>query len=527
MLTTLACEATIKSVHHALHSGAATCRDIVSSFLARIEALNPAVNAIITLNPDALQIADDLDIRLRAGNTTGMLFCIPILLKDSFDAVPMHTTGGSLALARVKPPVDGPVVTAFRNEGAVILGKTNLHEMALEGISVSSLGGQTINPYDSTRTPGGSSGGTGAAIAVSFAVFGTGTDTMNSLRSPASANNLVSVRPTRGLVSRSGVIPVSHVQDTVGPIARTIDDLAVALSVMASAGNDPSDNYTLSVPASERDKDYSVQLRAGSLEGLRIGALDGFWNHTKSDETTPVNEAMHDTLEFLRTQGVHVVNITDAVYDAVHIGATLDVQKYEYRELLDKYLSSTHLTGDGPHSFEDLYTSKEFLVLPYQAVFIQRAFHSSTSNGSYQRALRGIEALSQTLMTTFESNNLDAVVYPEQKNLVVRLGSPSQAGRNGILAALTGHPVVTIPAGFSDPSEEAPDGVPIGMEILGLPFSESKLLQIAWHITHRRPLRRPPSSFKASFESLNFGTVPTIHPQKDNILPVYHIGNLS
>lgn len=167
-------EATIDGVHNAIFSGISSCRDVVSSFISRIEAFNPTVNAIISLNPNALSIADAMDQQISSGNATGSLFCIPVLLKDNYDTVDMNTTGGCLDLADNKPTEDAPVVIAFKNAGAIILGKTNLHELALEGLSVSSLGGQTINPYDHTRTPGGSSGGTGAAIASSFAVFGTG-----------------------------------------------------------------------------------------------------------------------------------------------------------------------------------------------------------------------------------------------------------------------------------------------------------------------------------------------------------------
>lgn len=173
-------EATIDSVHHALYSGLTTCREVVSAFIAQIEAHNSKTNAIITLNKNALSIADSLDEQLSAGNATGSLFCVPVLLKDNYDTADMPTTGGSLALASLQPLEDAPSVTAMKNAGAVILGKANLHELALEGISVSSLGGQTINAYDATRTPGGSSGGTGAAVASSFCVFGTGTDTVNS-----------------------------------------------------------------------------------------------------------------------------------------------------------------------------------------------------------------------------------------------------------------------------------------------------------------------------------------------------------
>lgn len=167
-------EATIDSVHNALFTGITTCRSIVSSFIARIEAFNPTINAIISLNPQALVIADEMDSMIASGNVTGSLFCIPIFLKDNYDTVGMNTTGGCLALGGSQPMTDAPATAALKAAGAIILGKTNLHELALEGLTVSSLGGQTINPYDHTRTPGGSSGGTGAAIATSLAVFGTG-----------------------------------------------------------------------------------------------------------------------------------------------------------------------------------------------------------------------------------------------------------------------------------------------------------------------------------------------------------------
>ena len=174
-------EATIEGVHNALFSGITSCRDVVSSFISRIEAFNPAVNAIISLNPIALTIADGMDAKIASGNATGSLFCIPILLKDNYDTSELPTTGGCLDLAGNQPLVDAPAVKALKTAGAIILGKTNLHELALEGLSVSSLGGQTINPYDHTRTPGGSSGGTGAAIATSFAVFGTGKSLLTSV----------------------------------------------------------------------------------------------------------------------------------------------------------------------------------------------------------------------------------------------------------------------------------------------------------------------------------------------------------
>lgn len=519
-------EATIDGVHNALFTGLATCRGVVSSFLSRIEAFNPVVNAVLSLNPDALARADELDMALAAGNVTGRLFCVPVLLKDNYDAVGMNTTGGCRALAGNRPTRDAPTVRAFRDEGAVILGKVNLHELALEGISVSSLGGQTINPYDRTRTPGGSSGGTGAAIAASLAVFGTGTDTVNSLRSPASANSLVSVRPTRGLVSRAGVIPISYTQDVVGPIARTVRDLAIALTVMAGVGFDGDDNATALAPPEAVGRDYAAGLTSGSLEGLRFGMLDGFWNHTPSAETTPVNEAMAGMLDFLRGAGVELVNVTDAVYNATAISAALDVQTSEYRQELDGYLAGPHLNGSAPASFNELYTSGQFLVLPSQYGYVNTAFASSTSNASYALARLGIQNLTTALRRTFSDHALDGLVYPEQKNLVVKIGAASQSGRNGILAALTGSPVVTVPAGFSPATADAPAGVPVGMEILGRPFTEAALLNAAAHITQQFPVRRMPPFANTSVETRDYAEVPVIKPNSSNIPEQYPIGVL-
>ena len=526
-------EATIDSVHHALYTGLSTCREVVSAFIARIEAHNNRTNAIITLNPKALDIADALDEQLLVGNATGPLFCVPVLLKDNYDTADMPTTGGSLALADSKPSEDAPTVMALKNAGAVILGKSNLHELALEGISVSSLGGQTINPYDSTRTPGGSSGGTGAAVASSFCVFGTGTDTVNSLRSPASANSLCSIRPTRGLITRTGIIPISYTHDTIGPIARSIKDVATALTVMAIPGYDMKDNTTALVPSSSRDIDYTVSLSTAKLGGLRIGVLNGFFNRTESAEVTPVNSAMDKLMSRLEAENISLIPIDEEIYNATAIQAALDVQRYEYRQLMDEYLQRPSLAGKHPSTLNELYFRKavngsggEFVVLPSQYEYVNTALVSSTSNDTYIQRQNGIRNLTLALQQTFAANRLDAIIYPEQKNLVVKIGSSSQSGRNGILAALTGVPVVTIPAGFSEPSEEAPIGVPIGMEILGRPWEEEKLLGIAYAIEQLTKIRRSPTWAKEVVEVPHYEAVPVIVPDRNNISPAYPIGTL-
>ena len=529
-------EATIATLHQAYLSNLTTVTQVVSSFISRIETYNPSINAIITLNPAALTDASALDAQLSANNncniisasTIGPLFGIPILLKDNYNAVPMPTTAGCLALRNLTPTSDAPTVAALHKAGVIILGKTNLHELALEGLSVSSYGGQTRNPYDLTRTPGGSSGGTGAAIAASFAVLGTGTDTVNSLRSPASANSLFSVRPTRGLITRSGVVPISYTQDAVGVIGRCVEDIAVALTVIASVGYDPKDNITARVPPEVRSKDYAAVLDGPELTTMRFGMLEGFFNRTASDETTPVNNAMDNIVRVLTEAGATMVPITESIYNATAILAQLDVQTSEYREGLTSYLQNPNLTGSHPASMPDLYeNTTDFLVIPSQYSYVNSALNSSTSDATYLRKLHGITNLTTALQKTFVSNNLDFIIHPEQKNLVVKVGSPSQSGRNGILAALTGSPVVTIPIGFSPATNEAPIGVPIGMEILGRPWSEGDLLNVAKKIDDLTHVRRAPVLTSGVVTTKEYeGLVPRVVPDSSSVPSEYPIGQL-
>ena len=519
-------EATIKGVQNALYSDLTSCRSIIESFIARVEEYNPAINAIITLNPNALSIASEKDADLAAGNGTGSLLCIPVLLKDNYDTSEMKTTGGCLDLADLQPAVDAPVVTALKNAGAIIIGKTNLHELALEGLTVSSLGGQTVNPYDRTRTPGGSSGGTGAAIAASFAVFGTGTDTVNSLRSPASANSLFSVRPTRGLITRSGIIPISFTQDAIGPIARNVDDLAVALTVMASVGYDPNDNITALIPDSSINEDYSAALYGGSLKGMRFGLIEGFFNRTASNETTPVNQVLDEMTVAITSAGATVVPIVSTMFNATAISNAYDTQRFEFRQEMNTYLSQASLHGTYPSTLEKLYASGKYLVIPSQYSYVNTALVSSTDNVTYAEVKLGIQNLTVALENTLKAHALDALIYPEQANLVVKIGSSSQSGRNGILATVTGFPVVTVPAGFSPSSGDAPVGVPIGMEILGLPWTEAKLLNIARLVAEVKRVRRMPKSTEAAVESVHLEEVPVVVPDTKDIPKAYPVGTL-
>ncbi|EIN06588.1 glutamyl-tRNA amidotransferase subunit A, partial [Punctularia strigosozonata HHB-11173 SS5] len=480
-------EATVSSVHHAIFHDLISCRDVVQSFLDRIAAFDktgPTINAIITTNEHALQYADELDAMMNThGFVPGRLHCVPLLLKDNYDTFDMPTTAGSLSLKGSQPPADAPVVKAIREAGAIILGKANMHEFAITGLTISSILGQTKNPYDLTRTPGGSSGGTGAGVAASFAVLGTGSDTVNSIRSPASANSLVGIRPTRGLITRTGIVPLSTTQDAIGPIARTVRDAALLLDVMSSVGFDAADNVTaLGVG---QVQDYVSRTDQGSvdtLQGLRIGVLDVLLNKTESDpEVFAVNKVFNATLSILDQAGATLLRINDPTFVISHLSSVFDVQIYEFKHELDVYLASHrgHVTSSNLESIikQDLYEKGD----AFTGEFMRNATKGANNetNPAYFTRRSGIDGLRTQLAMRFAEQNLDVMFYPHQSNLVVPIGSPSQVGRNGLVAAINGFPAVGVPGGFSEPSETAPVGIPVGVEFLGRPFEEGKLLEVA------------------------------------------------
>jgi len=271
-------EATISDVQAAYKSGALTSVRLVQAYLERIRACDqagPKLNVVIFLNPRALEEAAALDQHFRrTGKFVGPLHGIPVLLKDNVNTRDMPTTGGSLSLAGYTPATDAAITRKLRNAGTIILAKVNLHEFAIWGETVSSIQGQTRNPYDLTRTPGGSSGGTGAGVAANFAIAGIGTDTVNSIRSPASANNIVGIRPTLGLVSRGGIIPYSFTQDAAGLLARTVNDAAKMLNVLV--GYDPDDPAT-AWSVGNTEEDYTKFLKTNGVQGKRIGVLRSFF----------------------------------------------------------------------------------------------------------------------------------------------------------------------------------------------------------------------------------------------------------
>src|ERR1700676_4187171 len=305
-------ETSFADIHQAIQAGTLTCHDLVQQYLDRIDAYDqqgPAIDSMLYINPASLQQADAFDREFRRTHQLKPLGCIPIVLKDNFDTADMPTTAGAVTLTGAQPERDAFAVKRLREAGALILGKANLQEFASGGISVSSLGGQVKNPYYLTRTPGGSSGGTGAAIAANFAVAGTGSDTGGSIRSPSSATSLVGLRPTRGLISRDGIVPVSFTQDTIGPMTRNVADTARLLDVMA--GYDPNDPVT-ALSVGNVPKTYTAFLQNG-LKGARLGVLTNLFG--SGPEYQEVNEVMAKAIDALKEQGAVIVRLEDAALD--------------------------------------------------------------------------------------------------------------------------------------------------------------------------------------------------------------------
>jgi amidase len=482
-------EATVASVTQAFAAGSLTCRQLVEGYLARIAAYDqqgPALNALITVNPQALAAADAMDAAYRTQRSAvGPLHCVPVILKDNFDTADLPTTAGSRALARSRPRRDAFTVKKLRDAGALILAKANLQELAMGGTTVSSLGGQTRNPYDLTRTPGGSSGGTGAAIAAGFGLAGTGSDTGQSIRSPASANGLVGLRPTRGLVSRRGIVPVSLTQDEAGPITRTVADAARLLDVMA--GFDAEDPVT-AAGVGHQPPTYTAYLDATGLRGARIGQLREYFG--AGPEHAEVNAVMAQAVGALRVHGAHVEEVT--VPGLAALTADMATGPFETRTALDRYLQSlgpgavvkdlTALVAGGQYhaaiagQLKEAEANSAGMTAPaYAAIFVRR------------------DRLRVAVLDAMARLRLDALLYPHQRRLVAAIGG-EQLERNGVLSNGTGFPAITLPAGFSPSTTSAPRGVPVGLELLGREWSEGLLLRLAYAFEQATQSRIAPAS---------------------------------
>lgn len=482
-------EATIDGIHAAYRNGSLTATDLVKAYLARIEAydqMGPSLRSMIMLNPDALETAARLDAEYKAKKgKVGPLHGIPVLLKDNFDTKDMPTSGGNVALKNSRPQHDAFTVDRMRKAGAIILGKTNMHELARAGLSVSSLGGQVLNPYDLTRTPGGSSGGTGAALAANFAVLGTGSDTGQSIRSPASANSLVGIRPTRGLVSRAGVMPNSFTQDEVGPLARTVNDAALMLDVMA--GFDPQDPVT-GLGMGKSPVSYAAGLKKTALKGARIGVMTNMYG--TEERHGEVNRVMAQVFRTMEANGATLVRFSLPEYDK--LASNVGTDTYEAAAAFETYFAKLG-PGAPITSFAQLVQSNTAVPAIQKTMEKELAIENGMKDPVYLERVLNRDRLRVLIASAMAEHRLDAIVYPLQRVLVAPIG-PDQPERNGVASHGTGFPAVTFPGGFSAPTASAPIGVPVGAELLGLDYSEARLLSLAYAVEQAAKARKPPVS---------------------------------
>lgn len=478
-------EQSITDLQAAMTAGRVTSVQLVEGYLARIAAYDdagPRLNAVLSVNPNARRDARALDEERRRGRVRGPLHGIPVLLKDNLETRDMPTTGGSLALSGVVPPDDAFQVRKLRQAGAVLLGKVNLHELALGLTTVSSLGGQTLNPYDVTRAPGGSSGGSGVAAAASFAAFTLGTDTSGSIRIPSSHNSIVGLRPTLGLSSRAGAIPFGHTQDSIGPMARTVRDVALVLD--ATAGYDPTDVITTTsigrIPAT-----YTAALKPDALAGARIGVLTEFFGTAPEDAV--VGAVVRRAIDEMQARGATAVDITVPNLAAQLTASNLLTQ--ELKAYLGGYLQTSPKAP--VRSVEELLASGLHASQLQGILDIANGIADDYIAGDEYRArIVARDALARAVLAVMEANRLDAIVYPPVRRVAPVIGG-NQAGSNAGLSAQTGLPALTVPAGFTA------EGFPVGVELLGRPFAEPTLLGLAYAYEQATRHRRPPATTPA------------------------------
>jgi amidase len=460
--------------------GTVTSHDLVEKYLARISAYDqsgPKLNAMIALNPRALEEADALDAERRAGRVRGPLHGIPIVVKDNYVTEGMPTTAGSLALRGFQTGRDAFMVRKLKDAGAVVIGKTNLHELAYGITSISSAGGQTLNPYDTTRNPGGSSGGTAAAVTASFAAAGMGTDTCGSIRNPASQNNLWGLRGTAGLSSRDGIVPLAHTQDIGGPIARTVMDLLLMLDY--TVGFDPADETTRESQG-HIPRTYNGSVGDAGQGDVTIGVLTPLFGTAPEDKE--VERIVRDAIEDLRGLGAGVVAVQfPGLDDLLQNTSTITAEfKFDLLDFLAKYPAAP------VHSLSEILLSGKYH--PAVEPVLKRASDvAERDSPAYRATLAKREAAREAVLDVMSTNGISAFVYPTLRRKPALIGQP-QGGSNCQLSATTGLPAISMPAGFTT------DGLPVGMELLGRPWSEPMLLKVAYAYERLTGPRRPPTS---------------------------------
>lgn len=472
-------EISVEEIQQRYQDGSLTVRDVVQAYIDRIEEIDrkgPMLNAIRTLNSDALQIADNLDNELSEGNSRGPLHGIPILVKDNINTADMPTTAGSMFLEGSVPPHDAFIVNKLREQGAVILGKTNLSEWANFHSSFSSsgwsaLGGQVRNPYEISRNPCGSSSGSGVAASANLSAVTLGTETNGSIVCPSNANGVVGFKPTVGLWSRTGVIPISYTTDSAGPMTRTVRDAAILIGALA--GVDSDDELTLAAEEHIHE-DYTQFLNRDGLEGKRIGFFTApMGNHFR------VDTLMNETIRTLEELGAEIVEINQISQTNIG-GDAFQVLLYEFKDGLNNYLESLDneaVVGSIQAIADEIINSDTERAKFDRNLIIMAAEKGDLDSEEYKSALENMlkSSREEGIDWVMDDHNLDAIVSPTgspawKTDLTLgdnfKLSSSSPSARSG-------YPIITLPMGSID-------GLPVGVSFFGRAWSEPVLLEIAY-----------------------------------------------
>jgi amidase len=493
-------ELTVADFQAGMKAGNYTARRVAEMYLKRIEEVDrrgPALNSVIEVNPEALSIADALDRERKQGRVRGPLHGVPVLIKDNIGTADrMETTAGSLALVGARPAQDAFVAQRLREAGAVILGKTNLSEWANfrsthSTSGWSGRGGQTRNPYALDRNPCGSSSGSGAAVSANLCLVAVGTETDGSIVCPSGTCGVVGIKPTIGLVSRSGIVPISHTQDTAGPMARTVADAAALLNALM--GFDPRDAVTREGGRLART-DFTNSLDPAGLKGARIGVARKFFGF--NDE---VDRLLADAIDLMKREGATIVDPADMATHGKLDAPEFDVLLFEFKADINKYLASLP-AGDHPRTLKDLIDFNERNRDREMPFFGQELFTKAQAKGpltdpAYLKALRSCQTLSraQGIDALMTKNNLDAIIAPTGGPAWTTdlLNGDHFTGGSSTPAAVAGYPNVQVPAGYVY-------GLPVGISFYGRAFTEPKLVRIAYAYEqaskHRRPPRLLPSA---------------------------------
>ena len=486
---------TIADINAAFDAGTLTSEKLVELTLARIAAYDekgPVLNAVMALNPNALAQAKALDAERKAKGPRSPMHGIPVVLKDNFDTVEMPTTGGSILLEGSIPPDDAYMVKRLREAGAIILAKVNLSEFAAAGTN-SSLGGQSKNPHNLLRSPAGSSGGSGVAIAANFGTVGFGSDTGGSIRGPSTANGIVGLKPTHGLLSRDGIIPLALSFDTGGPMTRSVTDIAAVLGTMT--GVDPADEATKKSQG-KFEKDYTKFLNANSLKGARIGIARDFM---KQDEE--VDYIIEAALATMKAKGATIVEVRYPKWLLDSMGEIYTTIRWpEFPVQIGEYLKTTG--PKYPKTLAEMLERSKSIVSPRpdgagpnntRWILFERELASGSMAGSKYKSMHDhmMPLIRDIVDGIFADNKLDAYVYPTSNRRPGPIAEvPGGGGGGGYggtnYANLTGYPDLIVPAGFTN------DDLPVGISFFGPAFSEPKLLALGYAFEQASQARRLP-----------------------------------